>query len=67
VIRTTHGVEVRIPLGELESIHEVEAASNVQRTLAPHPYLHREGVNRCAACWRDRTHRSHTDLTVREH
>ena len=67
VIRTKDGAEVRIPLRQIESIREIEAATEVECTLPPHPYLHREGIHRCAACWRERTHPSHTDRTVHEH
>jgi hypothetical protein len=66
VIRTTNGVEVRLPLTEIESISEVEPATGAEREVAPHPYLHREGVNRCAACWRPRAHPAHADTHVRE-
>ena len=44
---------------------KVEPASGAEREVPPHPYLHREGVNRCAACWRDRLHPSHTETTAR--
>ena len=60
VIRTKSGMEIRLPLAELESITEVEPASGDERPVPPHPYVHREGVNRCAACWRERTHPSHS-------
>jgi hypothetical protein len=66
VIRTTKGVEIRIPLDELDSIQEVEPATQEVRPVAQHPYLHREGVNRCAACWRPRTDPSHSDVAVHE-
>lgn len=61
LIRTKSGTEVRIPIDELDSIEEVEPATGSAKPVPPHPYLHREGVNRCAACWRDRLHPSHTD------
>lgn len=56
--------EIRIPVDDIDSIVEVESASGAEKPLAPHPYLHREGVNRCAACWQDRLHPSHTDTAV---
>jgi hypothetical protein len=65
VIKTVGGAEIRIPLAEVESITEIEPTTGDEREPPPHPYLHREGVNRCAACWRPRTHRSHTDQAVR--
>jgi hypothetical protein len=64
VIRTTAGVEIRIPLDQVESLSEVEPATSKERPPPPHPYLHREGINRCAACWRERSHPSHTDMDV---
>jgi hypothetical protein len=64
VIKTVSGAEIRIPLAELDSITEVEQTTGEEREPPPHPYLHREGVNRCVACWRPRTHRSHTDQAV---
>jgi hypothetical protein len=64
VIRTVGGTEIRIPLEQLESISEIEPASGAERDVPPHAYMHREGVNRCAACWRPRTHPSHTDQAV---
>jgi hypothetical protein len=30
------------------------------------PFVHREGVNRCAACWRTRTDAVHSDVAVHE-
>jgi len=65
VIKTVSGGEFRIPLDDIESITEVDPGSGSEREPPPHPYLHREGVNRCAACWRPRAHRSHTDQAVR--
>jgi hypothetical protein len=65
IIRTATGTEIRIPLSDLESIREIDAGTGVEREPPPHAYLHREGVNRCAACWRPRTHTSHTDQAVR--
>jgi len=59
VIRTKSGTEIRLPLDDLDSITEIEPASGDERPVPPHPYVHREGVNRCAACWRERTHPSH--------
>jgi hypothetical protein len=64
IIKTTSGAEIRIPLDDIESIAEVEPTSGEEREVPPHPYVHREGVNRCAACWRPRTHKSHTDQAV---
>ena len=60
VIRTKSGTEIRLPLEEIESITEVEPMSGDERQVPPHPYVHREGANRCAACWRERTHPSHS-------
>jgi hypothetical protein len=64
LIRTKSGTEIRVPVSDLESITEIEPSSGTERPVAPHPYLHREGVNRCAACWRDRLHPAHTDTAV---
>jgi hypothetical protein len=64
VIRTVSGVEIRVPLHDVETLVEIEPATGEEREVPPHPYLHREGVNRCAACWRTRTHASHTDQAV---
>ena len=64
VMKTVSGTEIRVPLQELESIVEIEPASGEEREMPPHPYMHREGVNRCAACYRPRTDRSHTDQAV---
>lgn len=64
VIRTVHGTEIRIPLDQVDSITEVDAGSGKERPTPPHPYLHREGVHRCAACWQERIHPSHTDTAV---
>ena len=64
VIRTVNGVELRVPIDQVNSITEVEPGSGSERSIPPHPYLHREGVNRCAACWKDRVHPSHTDTAV---
>jgi hypothetical protein len=66
IIRTTSGAELRIPLADIESITEVEPLSGAERRPPPHPYLHRVGVNRCAACWRPRTDDSHTDQAVHD-
>ena len=63
VIRTLNGVEVRVPIDQIESITELEKSGS-ERVTPPHPYLHREGVNRCAACWKDRLDPSHTDTAV---
>ena len=64
VIKTVGGAEIRIPLSEVHSITEIEPKSGEERDVPPHPYIHREGVNRCAACWQLRSHRSHTDQAV---
>ena len=64
VIRTVTGTEIRVPLADIESITEIEPETGVPRDPPPHPYLHREGVNRCAACWRPRTDPSHTDVAT---
>ena len=64
VIKTASGVEIPSPLDDVESITEIEPDTGMERDVPPHPYLHREGVNRCAACWRLRTHKSHTDQAV---
>ncbi len=64
IIKTVSGGEIRIPLNDIESIAEIEPASGLEREPPPHAYIHREGVNRCAACWRPRTHQSHTDQAV---
>jgi hypothetical protein len=64
VIRTVNGVEMRVPIDQLDRITEAEPRSGSERPTPPHPYLHREGVNRCAACWKDRAHPSHTDTAV---
>ena len=66
IIRTVSGTEVRIPIADVESITEVEDVSGAERQPPPHPYLHREGVNRCAACWRPRTDSSHSDQAVHD-
>jgi hypothetical protein len=65
VIKTVSGGELRIPLADIESITEIEPSSGAERPPPPHPYLHREGVNRCAACWRPRADPSRTDQAVR--
>ena len=64
LIRTKSGTEVRIPVADLDSITEIEPSTGAERPVAAHPYLHREGVNRCAACWQDRLHPAHTDTAV---
>ena len=64
VIKTTSGGEIRIPISDIESITEIEPITGTERHTPPHPYLHREGVNRCAACWRPRTDPAHTDQAV---
>ena len=65
VIRLVSGVEIRVPLDQIESITDVEPTSGAERPIPPHPYLHREGVERCAACWKERAHPSHTETAVR--
>jgi hypothetical protein len=64
MLKTVGGPEIRIPLHEVKSIIEIEPESGHEREIAPHPSLHREGVNRCAACWPRRSHKSHTDEAV---
>ena len=64
LIKTTNGIEVRVPVSEIEDIREIEPVSGTTRPTPPHPYLHREGVNRCAACWKHRADPSHTDTAV---
>ena len=64
IIKTVGGSEIRIPLHDVESIVEIEPESGEEREIPPHPYIHREGVNRCAACWQLRTHPAHTDQAV---
>lgn len=58
-IRTKSGTEITIPIDDLESVTEIERASGAERPVPPHPFLHREGAVRCAACWQDRRHPSH--------
>ena len=65
VIRLVSGVEIRVPLDQIESITDFEPTSGAERPIPPHPYLHREGVGRCAACWKERAHPSHTETAVR--
>ena len=64
VIRTKSGAEFRVPIADLVAITEIEPLSGEVRAVPAHPYLHREGVNRCAACWQDRLHSSHVDVAV---
>ncbi len=64
VIKTVSGGEIRIPLDEIESMTEIDRASGTEREPPPHPYLHRDGGNRCAACWRPRAHPAHTEGAV---
>jgi hypothetical protein len=64
VIKTRSGTEVRVPLSDVDSITEVEEESGNARDVPPHPYIHREGVNRCMACWQPRSHPAHTDQAV---
>ena len=61
-IRTRSGVEICLPVDDIESITEVERASGEEKTIPQHPYLERDGGNRCVACWRDRLHPSHADV-----
>lgn len=63
VIRTVNGVELRVPIDQLDSITEVEPRSGSERPTPPHPYVHSEGVNR-AACWNERAHPSPIDTAV---
>jgi hypothetical protein len=65
IIRTVSGIEIRLPIEEIASITDIEPASGSERPIPPHPYLHREGVKNCAACWKERSHPSHTDVAVR--
>ena len=65
IIRTLSGTEIRIPLTDIETITEIEPTTGAERDLPAHPYVHREGVNRCGACWRPRAHSSHTEQAVR--
>jgi hypothetical protein len=60
VLTTTNNVEIRIPLDEIAEVREVEPTGDT-RPMAPHPYLHREGVQRCAACWRSPLDPAHTE------
>jgi hypothetical protein len=64
VIKTVNGTEIRVPLDDIESITEIEPGSGLERQPPPHAYMHREGVNRCAACWQPRAHPAHTDQAV---
>jgi hypothetical protein len=64
IIKTVSGGEFRFPLADIESITEIEPTSGAERQPPPHAYLHREGVNRCMACWKPRTHESHVDQAV---
>ena len=64
IIKTLSGIEIRLPIEDIDSITEVEPTTGGEREPPPHPYMHREGVNRCAACWRPRTDPSHTDQAV---
>jgi hypothetical protein len=66
IIRTKSGTEIRVPLDDLDSITEVEPTSGHERPVPPHPYMHREGVNRCAACWRPRIDPAHSETAVTE-
>jgi hypothetical protein len=61
VIKTVSGGERRIPLADIESTTEIETSSGAERPPPPHPYLHREGVNR----GRPRADPAHTDQAVR--
>jgi hypothetical protein len=64
LIRTMDGTEIRVRLDQIQSITEIEPGSGDERPIPPHPYLHREGANRCAACWKERIHPSHVDTAV---
>jgi hypothetical protein len=46
VIRTVSGVEMRVPIDQLDSITQVEPGSGSERPTPRHPYLHREGAAR---------------------
>ena len=59
IIKTADGTEIRIPVSDIAEVREVEPATGLDRPVAPHPYLHREGVQRCAACWRPPLDPSH--------
>ena len=58
VITTTDGLELRLPVAAIETIREVDPTGE-ERQVPPHPYLHREGVQRCAACWRPPLDQAH--------
>ena len=58
LIKTTDGTEILLPVNAIADVKEMEA-TGVERPVAPHPYLHREGVRRCAACWRPPTDPAH--------
>ena len=60
IVRTKSGTELRVPMADLESITEIEPTTGVEKEVPAHLYLHREGVNRCGACWQERLHPSHT-------
>jgi hypothetical protein len=66
VIRTKSGIEVRVPLDEIDTVVELEGSSGSEKPVPPHAYVHREGVNRCLACWKERSHPAHTDVAVHE-
>ena len=66
VIRTKNGIEFRVPVDEIDTIVELEPGSGAEKAIPPHPYLHREGVNRCVACWKERSHPAHVDVVVHE-
>jgi hypothetical protein len=65
IITTVSGTEIRIPLSDIKTITEIEPTTGNERSLPSHPYIHREGVNRCGACWQPRAHPSHTEQAVR--
>ena len=59
IITTKSGTEIRLPVADIAEVREVEPGSGAERPVAAHPYLHREGVQRCAACWRPPTDAAH--------
>ena len=61
LIKTTDGAEIRLPIATIEEIKELEKTGE-ERAVARHPYLHRDGVQRCAACWRPPLDPAHADI-----
>jgi hypothetical protein len=37
VIRTVNGVELRVPIDQVDSITEVETGAGTERSIPPHP------------------------------